>query len=199
MCWLTLLGLQTNWTYGRALECNSFVCRGLRHFPLLPMCLLHAAVSHWVGGLRSRGPSPAHSSPSSCCSDAVAVKSGLHASVCPRTGPALRQAQWWDPLAVGQAASGPTAVAESSSQAAVPTHLPGVWLCRPAVGRLDIKAAQTAEVCCVIQCVVCALLLARFCCLVTQSCPTLCDPMDCGTPGFPVHHQFPELAQTHVR
>ena len=27
---------------------------------------------------------------------------------------------------------------------------------------------------------------------------TLCDPMDCSTPGFPVHHQLPELAQTHV-
>ena len=34
--------------------------------------------------------------------------------------------------------------------------------------------------------------------LVAQSCPTLCDPMDCSTPGFPVHHQLPELAQTHV-
>ena len=34
--------------------------------------------------------------------------------------------------------------------------------------------------------------------LVTQSCPTLCDPMDCSTPGFPVHHQLPELTQTHV-
>ena len=33
---------------------------------------------------------------------------------------------------------------------------------------------------------------------VVQLCPTLCDPMDCSTPGFPVHHQFPELAQTHV-
>ena len=33
---------------------------------------------------------------------------------------------------------------------------------------------------------------------ITQSCPTLCDPMDCSTPGFPVHHQHPELAQTHV-
>ena len=33
---------------------------------------------------------------------------------------------------------------------------------------------------------------------VTQSCPTLCDPMDCSTLGFPVHHQLPELAQTHV-
>ena len=33
---------------------------------------------------------------------------------------------------------------------------------------------------------------------VTQSCPTLCEPMDCSTPGFPVHCQLPELAQTHV-
>ena len=33
---------------------------------------------------------------------------------------------------------------------------------------------------------------------VTQLCLTLCDPMDCSTPGFPVHHQLPELAQTHV-
>ena len=34
--------------------------------------------------------------------------------------------------------------------------------------------------------------------LATQSCSTLWDPMDCSTPGFPVHHQLPELAQTHV-
>ena len=33
---------------------------------------------------------------------------------------------------------------------------------------------------------------------VTQSCPTLCDSMDCSTPGFPVHYQLLELAQTHV-
>ena len=31
-----------------------------------------------------------------------------------------------------------------------------------------------------------------------QSCPTLCDPMDCSTPGFSVHHQLPNVAQTHV-
>ena len=31
---------------------------------------------------------------------------------------------------------------------------------------------------------------------VAQLCLTLCDSMDCSTPGFPVHHQFPELAQT---
>ena len=32
----------------------------------------------------------------------------------------------------------------------------------------------------------------------TQSCPTLCDPMACSTPGLPVHHQLPEFTQTHV-
>ena len=31
-----------------------------------------------------------------------------------------------------------------------------------------------------------------------QSCPTLCDPMNCGTPGLPVHHQLPEFSQTHA-
>ena len=33
---------------------------------------------------------------------------------------------------------------------------------------------------------------------VAQSCPALCDPMDCSMPGFPVHHQLLELAQTHA-
>ena len=33
---------------------------------------------------------------------------------------------------------------------------------------------------------------------VAQSCPTLCDPVDCTLPGFPVHHQLPEPTQTHV-
>ena len=33
---------------------------------------------------------------------------------------------------------------------------------------------------------------------VSQSCLILCDPMDCSTPGLPVHHQLPKLAQTHV-
>ena len=33
---------------------------------------------------------------------------------------------------------------------------------------------------------------------VAQSCPSLCDPMDCSMPGFPVHHQLPDLAQAHV-
>ena len=33
---------------------------------------------------------------------------------------------------------------------------------------------------------------------VSQSCPTICDPMNCSTPGLPVHHQLPEFKQTHV-
>ena len=33
---------------------------------------------------------------------------------------------------------------------------------------------------------------------VAQSYPTLCDPMNCSTPGLPVHHQLPEFTQTHV-
>ena len=33
---------------------------------------------------------------------------------------------------------------------------------------------------------------------VAQLCPTLCDPMDCSLPGFPVHHQLPGLVQTRV-
>ena len=34
---------------------------------------------------------------------------------------------------------------------------------------------------------------------VTQSCPTLCDPVNHSTPGLPVHHQLLESTQTHVR
>ena len=36
------------------------------------------------------------------------------------------------------------------------------------------------------------------CCSGAQSCPTLCDPMNCSTPGFPALHHLPEFAQTHV-
>ena len=35
-------------------------------------------------------------------------------------------------------------------------------------------------------------------CLVTKLCLTLCNPLDCSMPGFPVLHHLPELAQTHV-
>ena len=44
---------------------------------------------------------------------------------------------------------------------------------------------------CVCVCVCC-------CCLVTKSCQTFCDPMDCSMPDFPVHHYLPEFTETHV-
>ena len=37
-----------------------------------------------------------------------------------------------------------------------------------------------------------------YCCSVAKSCPTLCDPMECSAPGFPVLHYLPEFAQTYV-
>ena len=40
--------------------------------------------------------------------------------------------------------------------------------------------------------------LVHVCCSVNKSCPTLCNPMDRRTPGFPVHQQLLVLAQTHV-
>ena len=33
---------------------------------------------------------------------------------------------------------------------------------------------------------------------VAESCLTLCNPMECSMPGFPIHHHLPELAQTHI-
>ena len=49
-----------------------------------------------------------------------------------------------------------------------------------------------------IQCSECIALYNFTVSSVTQSCLTLCNPMDSSKPGFPVHHQLPELPQTHV-
>ena len=48
--------------------------------------------------------------------------------------------------------------------------------------------------------VILSLYVSRLLCggLVANSCPTLCDPMDCNTPGLPVHHQLLEPTHTHV-
>ena len=50
--------------------------------------------------------------------------------------------------------------------------------------------------CCVRFC--CTVKWISYCCSVAQSCLTLCDPMDCSTPGSPVHHYLPEFTQTQV-
>ena len=47
-------------------------------------------------------------------------------------------------------------------------------------------------------CVIKDVVTVCYCRSVTKSYPTLCDSMDCSTPGFPVLHYLPELAQTHV-
>ena len=44
----------------------------------------------------------------------------------------------------------------------------------------------------------CVYIIHKCCCSVTQLCLTLCDPMDCSTPGLPVPHHLPEFAQVHV-
>ena len=48
-------------------------------------------------------------------------------------------------------------------------------------------------------CLLCAAICPVQFSSVTQSCLTLCDPMNRSTPGLPVHHQLPEFTQTHVR
>ena len=42
------------------------------------------------------------------------------------------------------------------------------------------------------------ILLRYCCCSAAQLCPILCEPMDCSTPGLPVHHHLQELSQVHI-
>ena len=44
----------------------------------------------------------------------------------------------------------------------------------------------------------CLLIFSQSVSSIAQPCPTLCDPMNCSTPGLPVHHKLPEFNQTHV-
>ena len=60
-------------------------------------------------------------------------------------------------------------------------HSPGPKLARP---RASPEIREWSANCC--------------CCSVAQSCPTLCNLIDCCTRGFPVLHHLPELTQTHV-
>ena len=58
-----------------------------------------------------------------------------------------------------------------------------IWLC--------VKTADSPPIANIFFSICC-------CCSVAKSCLTLCDPMDCSTPGFPVLHYLPEFTQTHV-
>ena len=66
------------------------------------------------------------------------------------------------------------------------------------ISELDGLARDLNEVCSTLEYAVFVPLDAVVVGSVAQSCLTLCDPMDCSTPGFPLLHHFPELAQTHV-
>ena len=67
----------------------------------------------------------------------------------------------------------------------------GVW------GRMDTYRCMAESLCCPPETITTLLISYQFS-SVAQSCLGLCNPMDCSTPGFPVHHQLPELAQTHA-
>ena len=67
----------------------------------------------------------------------------------------------------------------------IPNNLDNIPCCQTrAKSGQRVKSGILLEFCC--------------CCFVSQLCPTLCDPIDCSTPGFPVHYQLPGLTQTHV-
>ena len=83
---------------------------------------------------------------------------------------------WWLPVSP-----------DSDSQCSLSSHL---WLYFCSI--VDLY-------CCVcFRCTVKGFSYIYCCCSVAKSCLTLCDPMDCSTPGFPVLHYFPEFAQIHV-
>ena len=85
----------------------------------------------------------------------------------------------------------------------IPSHLgqPLFWFVLSRLCLFLNFRAEWTEFVCVSGFFLLLILEILSCCLfssVAQSCLTLCSPMDCSTPGLPVHHQLPELAQTHV-
>ena len=68
---------------------------------------------------------------------------------------------------------------------------------RRIVLEIESRALITAELAGRKQIISIAFSSVQFSSLI-QSCPTLCDSMNCSTPGLPVHHQLPEFTQTHV-
>ena len=79
-------------------------------------------------------------------------------------------------------ASGGQSIRASASASVLPLNIQG-WFPLRLTGWISFQSNGLSRV---------------FSSSVTQSCPTLCNPMNHSTPGFPVHHQLPELAQTHV-
>ena len=76
------------------------------------------------------------------------------------------------------------------------TYPGALCVCMCMVGGLKICPVSKFQVYNTVLLTIVALLYIQFS-SVTQFCLTLCHPMDCSTPGFPVHHQLLELAQSH--
>ena len=70
-----------------------------------------------------------------------------------------------------------------------------IWHCYPIILLNDLINSCTLLIVLMTSCL---LYSQSCCCSVTESCPTLCDPMNCSTPGFPVLHCLPEFTQIYV-
>ena len=83
-------------------------------------------------------------------------------------------------------------------------YSPGSYSQHPGMNHNEKNAKKDCVCTCITELLCCTVEIStanqlHFCCSITKSCPTLCDPVACSTPGLPVLHHLPELAQTHVR
>ena len=115
--------------------------------------------------------------PSSWWCHATISSSVIPFSSCPQSFPASGS------FPMSQlCASGGQGIGVSASTSVLPSEHPGMIFFR--MDWLDFLAVQ-------------GILFFQFS-SVSQSCLTLCDPINCSTPGLPVYHQLPESTQTHV-
>ena len=107
-----------------------------------------------------------------------------------RSGATRRQA-WLYLLAMG-------GTGDSTEDSVLRGRVEGIPTGRDGPGSQQRASAITGQQQWALQCKDSLGFSGSCCCSVAQSCPTLCNPMDCSTPGLPVHHQLLEHVQTHV-
>ena len=98
-----------------------------------------------------------------------------------RSGKGSGLGKTWEKTHINHTGHDPSALSAGSLPAAVEMAM---YTFRGAIHSADITA--------------CSIISTQFSSAI-QLCLTLCNPMDCSTPGFPVHHQLLQLAQTHVQ
>ena len=76
----------------------------------------------------------------------------------------------------------------------LPTSSGIILLLKPPMGKSDLPCISIEPYLVCLSKLLCSVQFSS----VAQSCPTLCDPMNCSMPGFPVHHQLLEFTQTHI-